>query len=123
MSSDYYSGMNKVEYANDLFAEPKHVSSKNITNKNNNDNSDTPQNVMQRFIMTIRALEAEWANFTKSKEYDDMPSNEREKYLLDSNQQDNYNYNYAPSNRVMGAVNAYRNSMTYKDAKILAETK
>ena len=118
MSSDYYSRKNTVEYANDLFAEPEHVSNKSITEKAT-DNSDTPQNVMQRFIMTIRALEAEWANFTKSKEYEEMPNNEHEKYLLDSTNQDNY----APNRKMWGAVNAYRNSMTYKDAKILAESK
>lgn len=119
VSSNYYYTNNKFEYAGRLFAEPKNISNKNITD-NNDDNSDTPQNVMQRFIMTIRALEAEWAQFTKSKEYEDMPANEREKYFLDRN---NPQDNYAPSGRVMGAVNAYRNSMTYKDAKILAESK
>lgn len=119
IGNNYYYTDNKIEYAGRLFAEPKNISNKNITN-NNNDNSDTPQNVMQRFIMTIRALEAEWAQFTKSKEYEEMPANEREKYFLDRN---NPQDNYAPSERVMGAVNAYRNSMMYKDAKILAESK
>ena len=117
MTSDY-SGLNKFEYASSLFAEPVKVS-KNIAKNDSTDNSDTPQNVMQRFIMTIRALEAEWANFTKSKEYEEMPNTEHEKYLLDRTNQDNY----APNRKMWGAVNAYRNSMTYKDAKILADIK
>lgn len=118
ISSDYYSGKSKIEYAGDLFAEPKNVSNKKAKD-NNNDDSDTPQNVMERFIMTIRALEAEWAQFTKSKEYEKMPANEREKYFLERNNQQN---NYAPNGKVLGAVNAYRNSMMYKDAKILADS-
>lgn len=117
-SNDYYSGNGKIEYASELFAEPAKVSNKNIA-YHSGEKSDTPQNVMQRFIMTIRALEAEWAQFTKSKEYDNMPNDRNEEYLLRMSGE--RHEICTPDKKVLGAVNAYRNSMMYKEANILAE--
>ena len=39
----------------------------------NPDEKDTPQSVMEKFMMTIRALEDEWKNFTKSDTYKNLP--------------------------------------------------
>lgn len=88
----------------------------------NDDDSDTPQEIMERFVMTIRALEAEWAQFTKSKEYDELPNDSREEELLNKISKNKYkNSFYAPSSKVWSAVTAYRKSMMYKDAQIIAE--
>ena len=34
---------------------------------------DTPDDILEKFIMIIRALEDEWAQFSKSKQYKDLP--------------------------------------------------
>lgn len=55
---------------------------KNLSNGNNFGNvnetqtsseKDSPQDILEKFIMIIRALEDEWAQFSKSKHYKDLP--------------------------------------------------
>ena len=61
------------------------VGNPNINNQTNGDNfgnvnetqssseKDTPDDILEKFIMIIRALEDEWAQFLKSKQYKDLP--------------------------------------------------
>lgn len=80
-------------------------------------NSDSPQEIMENFIMTIRAIEAEWAQFTKSKEYDALPNNKAEEDLLNKlgerNSKNFYKETETPNARMMGAVAAYRTAQNF----------
>ena len=90
---------------------------KNSSDEVNEKNSDSPQEIMEDFISTIRAIEAEWAQFTKSKEYDALPYNKAEEDLLNALGERNNNNFYketnAPNARVMGAVAAYRAAQNF----------
>lgn len=73
----------------------------NPAEKSDNDNNKTTaDDILEKFIMTIRALEDEWANFTKSKEYDELPDD----YFDDKNSK-------KPSQKVLDAISIYRNAM------------
>ena len=92
--------------------------SKNLRLKNSNSDEDSPQNVMERFIMTIRALEATWAEFTNSKEYAELPDNKHEEEILnliggDKTNRNRYKQIEKPNATTLNAVAAYRNSMTF----------
>lgn len=99
----------------------KQNSKNNSALKSSDDNSDSPQEITERFIMTIRALEAEWAEFTKSKEYADMPYNKLEEDLLNiiGVRENNFNTLDKPNGKVLGAVNAYRKAMLYKNDNLI----
>ena len=96
---------------------------KNSADDVSNKNSDSPQEIMENFIMTIRAIEAEWAQFTKSKEYDALPANKAEEDLLNKlgerNNKNFYKETETPNARMMGAVAAYRNSMMFKNSQLI----
>ena len=67
--------------------------------------------------MTIRALEDEWAQFTKSKTYDEMPedyfeSDEQEK-VTGKKFKNNYKPLDAPRKNILDAVSLYRNAMNF----------
>jgi len=79
------------------------------TQKNSDDDKDTPESIMEKYIMTIRALEDEWANFTKSDEYKNLPEN-----ILDDDNKKIYKQIAAPNGKFLKAVAVYRNSMLYK---------
>ncbi|MBE8950975.1 MAG: hypothetical protein SR3Q1_10360 [Quinella sp. 3Q1] len=53
---------------------------------------------MEKYIWTVRALEDEWAKFTNSKEYKDLPNNLTDKKFL--------------NRRIIDAAAAYRRAMT-----------
>ena len=40
-----------------------------LAQKNSDDGKNTPEDIMEKYIWTIRALENEWAQFTNSKDY------------------------------------------------------
>lgn len=100
----------------------KHIE-KNSADDSEKNNSETPQDIMESFIMTIRAIEAEWAQFTKSKEYDALPNNKIEEDLLNKlgRTKKNYKETSVPNAKMMGAATAYRTSMTYKNFQMMAE--
>lgn len=80
--------------------------------KNSDDDSKTPEDIMEKYLMIVRALEDEWANFTNSKDYKDLPehtideatssANKKTRRLLD-----------APNRKVLAAANFYRKAMMY----------
>lgn len=97
---------------------------KNPINNSKEKNSGSPQEIMETFIMTIRAIEAEWAQFTKSKEYDVLPNNKTEADLLNilgEKEKKFYKETEAPNAKMRWAVTAYRNAMMYRDSKIIME--
>ena len=78
--------------------------------KNSDADKDTPEDIMEKFIWTIRALEDEWARFTNSDEYKNLPDQ-----LVDDTQ-DTKNFSRqldAPNRRFLNAATAYRKAMTY----------
>lgn len=96
--------------------------SKNLLLKNKNSDGESPQNVMERFIMTIRALEATWAEFTNSKEYAELPDNKREEEimnLLGDKAKNHYKQIEKPNATTLNAVSAYRTSMLFRTSQFV----
>lgn len=65
-------------------------------NDNTDSERDTPEDVMEKYLWTIRALEDEWLHFTNSKDYKDLSERMTDK----------------TSRRLIDAVTAYRRAMT-----------
>ena len=90
---------------------------KNLKDDTGEKSFESPQEIMENFIMTIRAIEAEWAQFTKSKEYDALPNNKAEEDLLnrlgERNNKNFYKETETPNARMMGAVAAYRAAQNF----------
>ena len=80
----------------------------NFGNKQKSSDADnqTPEDIMEKYLMTIRALEDEWARFTKSKDFKDMPET-----FLDANKQ--IRRLNTPNKKFLDAVTAYRTSMNF----------
>lgn len=100
----------------------KKNNSKTSTNYQNSDQS-SPQEIMEDFISTIRALEAAWAEFTKSKEYEELPNNKREEEFLKSIGETKHKDHYPkemeiPRVKNLTAAAAYRNSMMFNNFKV-----
>ena len=66
--------------------------------KNSDEEKNTPEDIMEKYIWTIRALEDEWAKFTNSKTYKDLPENLTDKKIF--------------SRKLFDAAAAYRKAMT-----------
>ena len=81
----------------------------------NSSKKTTADDILEKFIMTIRALEDEWAQFTKSKEYYDLPEDYREKKELeeigDEKHRNKYKSVDAPSQKILDVVSIYRNAI------------
>ncbi|MBQ7493513.1 MAG: hypothetical protein IJT47_03700, partial [Selenomonadaceae bacterium] len=76
----------------------KTLAEKNSPAQKTDDDANTPEDIMEKYIWTIRALEDEWAKFTNSKEYKDLPNNLTDKKFL--------------NRRPLDAATAYRRAMT-----------
>ena len=76
-----------------------------LVQKNSDEESNTPEDIMEKYIWTIRALEDEWMKFTNSDEYKKLPEN-----LLED---DTTKKIYKPDRRFLDATTAYRRSMNY----------
>lgn len=78
------------------------TSTENISSdKNSDDEKPTVEGILEKFIMTIRALEDEWTQFANSDRYKDLPEdiNDDEKV---------YTVAEIPNKKVLDAVFAYR---------------
>ena len=73
---------------------------------------DTAEDIMEKFIMTIRALEDEWAHFTNSDEYKNLPEHVSDEITADGNKK-NHKQIAAPNRRYLEVVNVYRKAMLY----------
>lgn len=78
-------------------------------NKQKSSDADnlTPEDIMEKYLMTIRALEDEWARFTKSKNFKDLPET-----LLDTAEKIRRQI-CAPNKKFLDAASAYRTSMNF----------
>ena len=97
------------EENSEVQAEEKNSSEKSSTNpaENSEENSDkktTADDILEKFIMTIRALEDEWAKFTKSKEYDELPDD----YFEEKNSKEKIS---KPNQKILDAISIYRTAM------------
>ena len=81
------------------------------TQKNSDDDKDTPEDIMEKYIMTIRALEDEWARFTNSDEYKNLPENTLDETDTDKKVRKQVR---EPNHRYLNAVGLYRRSMLYR---------
>ena len=70
-------------------------------NSENAQKNNTAEGILEKFIMTVRALEDEWANFTKSKEFERLP----EDYFEEKNSK----IIKTPNKKVLDAILIYRN--------------
>lgn len=73
--------------------------------KNSDDDKFTPEDIMEKFIWTVRALEDEWARFTNSDEYKNLPD-----HLTDDDKKIRRQIS-APDRRLLNAATAYRRAM------------
>lgn len=75
--------------------------------KNSDNDKFTPEDIMEKFIWTVRALEDEWARFTNSDEYKNLPD-----HLADAdNDKKNRRQISKPDRRLLNAATAYRRAM------------
>ena len=74
--------------------------------KNSDADNLTPEDIMEKYIWTIRALEDEWAHFTNSDEYKNLPDNTIDKVVVRKK---------IP--RQLDAATAYRKSMIYRNVQ------
>ena len=79
-----------------------------LAQKNSDKESNTPEDIMEKYIWTIRALEDEWAKFANSDEYKKLPENLTEKNAAKKI--------YGSNQKLTDAVTAYRRSMNYLTA-------
>ena len=67
----------------------------------------TPEDIMEKYLWTIRALEDEWAHFTNSSDYKDMPEHFTDEKTIKKVRRQIYE----PDRRILDAVTAYRRAM------------
>ena len=73
---------------------------------------NTPEDIMEKYLMKIRALEDEWAKFTNSKEYRDLPEHTLEESETVTNKKNRRQID-APNRKVLEAVALYRKVMMF----------
>lgn len=73
---------------------------------------NTPEDIMEKYLMKIRALEDEWAKFTNSKEYKDLPEHTLEESETVTNKKNRRQVD-APNRKVLEAATLYRKAMLY----------
>lgn len=85
------------------------------TQKNSDDDKDTPEDILEKYLMIIRALEDEWAQFTNSKEYKDLPEQtlDAAKTVADKKTRRQID---APNRKVLAAATVYRQAMLFKNS-------
>ncbi len=76
-----------------------------LAQKNSDDGKNTPEDIMEKYIWTIRALENEWAKFTNSQHYRDLPEHKSDEVTVKK-------FIDKPDSRVLDAVLAYRKAMS-----------
>ena len=74
----------------------------------NDENSSSPLDIIDKFIMAIRALQDEWAQFSKSDEYKELPED-----FLEGKVKPKI---FTPNFKAVDAVLAYRDAMNFRSA-------
>lgn len=72
------------------------------------EDSDGPLDIIDKFIIAIRAVQDEWLNFSRSKEYKNLPEDFSEGGVKLKP--------FAPSLKAIDAVSAYRDAMNFRSA-------
>ena len=73
---------------------------------------DTAEDIMEKFIMTIRALEDEWARFTNSDEYKNLPEHISDEVKINGTKKTRRQI-AAPDRKFLDAVAVYRRAMLF----------
>ena len=93
-----------------------HDEDKNSVNgaqKNSDDELSTPEDIMEKYTWTIRALEDEWARFTNSDEYKNLPDHLSDKVITKKKFRKLID---VPDRRILNAASAYRKAMNLLQA-------
>ena len=85
------------------------TSTENNFGNENSDGKTDADNILEKFIMTIRALEDEWRNYTNSDEYKDLPEDYGDGKTV-------YKISEVSSKKVFDAIFTYRNCKADVDA-------
>ena len=103
---------------NQFAQSPNESNATNPDNQNAQKNSDadskTPEDIMEKYLMIIRALEDEWAQFTDSKEYKDLPEHTIDEATASANKKTRRQID-APNRKVLAAANFYRKAMLFRE--------
>ena len=103
-----------IQNTDDKSSTDKNSADKNfVAQKKSDDDSKTPEDIMEKYIMTIRALEDEWARFTNSDEYKNLPENTLDETTADDDKKVHKQVK-EPNHKFLNAVAVYRNSMLYQ---------
>jgi len=78
--------------------------------QNSDDDKDTPEDIMEKYLMIIRALEDEWAQFTNSKEYKDLPEQTIDAATVNKKPRRQID---APNRKALEAATIYRRAMMF----------
>lgn len=79
-------------------------------NQTQDDDAKTPEDIMEKYLMIIRALEDEWAQFTDSKDYKDLPEHTIDEATVAANKKTRRQLD-APNRKILEAVALYRKAM------------
>lgn len=71
-----------TDAGNQSFVEGNHDAEKNSAQKNSDADKSTPEDIMEKYIWTIRALQDEWAHFTNSDEYKNLPEHRTDEIVV-----------------------------------------
>ena len=86
-----------------------HDEKSNGAQKNSDADALTPEDIMEKYIWTIRALEDEWSRFTNSDEYKKLPE-----HVLDKGVKKKIHRQIVePDRRILHAATAYRRAMEF----------
>lgn len=78
--------------------------------QNSDDDKDTPEDIMEKYLMIIRALEDEWAQFTNSKKYKDLPEQTIDAKTVTKKSRRQID---APNRKALEAATVYRKAMMF----------
>lgn len=79
--------------------------------KNSDADKNTPEDIMEKYLWTVRALEDEWTRFTNSDEYKNLPD-----HLTDESTDKKFHRQVvAPNRRLLDAATAYRRAINLLD--------
>lgn len=67
-------------FSDQNFSDPK---ANGINGAQSKEEKDTPEDILEKYIMIIRALEDEWRTFSKSKQYRELPEGDENSSLID----------------------------------------
>ena len=109
-TTENFSSVNEPTTAeNNSNVNEKFTTNDNNSNVNENSNDDnvnnSVQSVLEKFIMTIRALEDEWNSYSNSDEYKNLP----EDYFED---EQIYKVAEVPNRKLMNAIFTYRQAQS-----------